>query len=144
MNCDRARSLIDAYSTDELDLVAALDIERHLEECTACTANLESLRELRSAVTDPTFRYIAPPDLRRQITQELERDERWRWSTVAVAASIAVLMILPILALYWNASRSAANQFANQITSSHVRSLMGEHLLDVATSDQHTVKPWFN
>jgi len=151
MNCERVRSLIDAYSTDELDLAAALDVEEHVRECPACAADLGSLHTLRRTIADPTLRYTAPPGLRRRVSADLNQMDarenvapRPRIRRFALAAAIAALLLLPWLALYLNASRSSANQLAAEITSSHIHSLMSDHLLDVPSTDQHTVKPWFN
>jgi len=150
MNCERARTLIDAYSTDELDLAAAVDVEEHLRGCPACAEELDSLHALRRTIADPSLRYTAPLDLRRQISGDLPIDvsrpraSAPRFKRFALAAAIGALLLLPWLVLYWNASRSSANLLAEQITASHIRSLMGDHLLDVPSTDQHTVKPWFN
>ena len=156
MNCERVRSLVDAYTTDELDLAAALDVEEHLGECAACAGEVESFHALRRAVAGPSLRYAAPPELRRRISAELERlgarsdsaplapAPRRRAGRFALAAAVGALLLLPWVGLYWNASRSGANQLAVETTSSHIRSLMSDHLLDVASTDQHTVKPWFN
>src|SRR5436190_4495313 len=156
MNCERVRSLIDAYTTDELDLAAALEVEDHLKECAACAGELESFHALRRAVAGPSLRYAAPPELRRRISAELDRVAsageptararvaRPRTGRFALAAAVGALLLLPWIALYWNGSRSEANQLAAETTSSHIRSLMTDHLLDVASTDRHTVKPWFN
>jgi anti-sigma factor RsiW len=151
VKCDHARSLIDAYTTDELDLAAALDVEEHLQECTDCAGELESLHALRRTLSTPSLRYTAPSELRRSIVADLNSVEhpeghapRRRTTRFALAAAIGALLLLPWIGLYWNSTRSSANQLAMDATSSHVRSLMGEHLLDVVSTDQHTVKPWFN
>jgi anti-sigma factor RsiW len=151
MNCDRVRSLIDAYTTDELDLAATVDVEEHLHECPACAADLESLRALRRTVQDPSLRYTAPAELRRRVSDDLNRIDAMktpaphhRSRRFALAAAIAALLVLPWLAMYRNSSRFTSEQLAAEITSSHIRSLMADHLLDVPSTDQHTVKPWFN
>jgi anti-sigma factor RsiW len=156
MDCERVRSLIDAYTTNELDLAAALDVEDHLGKCAACAGELESFRALRRAVAGPSLRYAAPPELRRRISAELERLDRAqdpapaapaprrRAGRFALAAAVGALLLLPWIATYRIASRSAADQLAAETTSSHIRSLMSDHLLDVVSTDQHTVKPWFN
>ena len=151
MDCNRARSLVDAYTTDELDLAAALDVEVHLRECAACAAELESIRDLRRTFAGGSLRYAAPPDLRRRISADLNAAGAReapapprRPGRFALAAAVGALLLLPWLGLYWSISRSSANQLAAETTSSHIRSLMTDHLLDVASTDQHTVKPWFN
>jgi anti-sigma factor RsiW len=151
MNCERVRSLIDAYTTDELDLAAALDVQEHLHECPACATELESLLALQRTIAGPSLRYAATPELRRRIAADLSAQgarenpaPSSRIRRFALAAAIGALLLLPWLGLYWNASRSNAARLADEITASHIRSLMTDHLLDVPSSDQHTVKPWFN
>src|SRR4051812_28444095 len=112
MICERVRSLIDAYTTDELDLPAALEVEGHLAACPACASELESLQELRRTVGRASLRYAAPSDLRRRVSVELNnhnsvRDpaSRTRINRFALAAAIAVLLLVPWAAIEWNASR---------------------------------------
>jgi len=151
MDCERARSLIDAYSTDELDLAATLDVGDHLEGCPACTDELESVRALRRTLSASSLRYTPPPELCRRISAQLDPVATWQDPAprrnvrrFALAAAVAALLLLPWAGLYWNASRVTADRLSADVTSSHVRSLMGDHLLDVVSTDQHTVKPWFN
>jgi anti-sigma factor RsiW len=151
MNCERVRRLVDAYSTDELDLAASMEVEEHLQECRDCSGELESVQALRRSLSDPSLRYAAPPALRRLVCADLaaldvrkDPASRSRTKRFALAAAVGALLLLPWLGVYWNASRSGADRFAAEVTSSHVRSLMGDHLLDVPSTDQHTVKPWFN
>src|SRR5215218_5437174 len=137
MDCERARQLIDPYSTGELDLAAALGIEEHLRDCPGCAGELESVRALRGAVTGASLRYAAPAELRRRVSTDLGAAEaearpvaapRARTRRFAVAAAIGALLIIPCLALYWNASRTGDDRLGAEITSNHVRSLMGDHL----------------
>jgi anti-sigma factor RsiW len=154
MNCQRVQLLIDAYSTDELDLAAAMEVEAHLDDCRACAGALESVHAVRNAVAgDASLRQAAPPALRSAITAQLDvRDNRQmprsfrgeRRLMLAAAAAVGLLLILGWFGLYWNASRTRDGEFAAAVTASHIRSLMGDHLLDVPSTDQHTVKPWFN
>jgi len=156
MNCERVRLLIDAYTTDELDLAAALDVDEHLSQCSGCTGELESLRALRGTLSEPSLRHRAPQELRRRVSAALgARDGEvvrhpqvdfratrgWR---LALAAAVAALMLLPWVVVYRIASRGDVETLTADATASHVRSMMGDHLLDVPSTDQHTVKPWFN
>jgi anti-sigma factor RsiW len=146
MNCDRVRPLIDAYTTDELDLSAALEVSEHLEQCAVCATELKTIQDLRGVIRRPSLRYDAPPELRARLAvarqQNVGRHSRFR--RLAIAAAIAALLLLPWLGIYWNALRANTSRLADDVTSSHIRSLMSDHLLDVPSTDQHTVKPWFN
>src|SRR3954464_5169143 len=109
MNCERARMLIDPYSTDELDLASAIDVQQHLQDCPACAAELADLNAFRHNAA--SLRYSAPPDLQRLIAGSSDGvaanpapAHRSRYRTFAIAASIAVLLLLPGFALLWNVS----------------------------------------
>lgn len=155
MNCQRTQSLMDAYSTGELDLAASLDVECHLRACPACEGAMEDLKTLRQTMAAAPLRHAAPPALRDRIARDFQVNDRaaraprfgaprFRPRGLALAAAIAALLLLPWMTLYWTASRPGGSQLAAEVTSNHIRSLMGDHLLDVVSTDQHTVKPWFN
>jgi anti-sigma factor RsiW len=125
MNCETARILAE---TNDPGLAA------HLRSCPSCVIGANAPY------------YEAPPGLEQKIRQTLRREistsSSWRW--LAAAASI-----LLVASVAWNIallrSRTAGQQLvAMDVLSAHVRSLAGNHLLDVPSSDRHTVKPWFN
>jgi anti-sigma factor RsiW len=154
MNCDRVQTLLDAYIDGELDLVNALDLEEHLKDCPECAQRYAELLDLRAAINDSrAVLYRTPPqDLRKKIQSSLRTAEReanpkrgfnlqWRWSAaalvivaIAVAAGFAAILFAP----------QTNNLLASEVQVAHVRSLMADHLMDVVSTDQHTVKPWFN
>jgi anti-sigma factor RsiW len=144
------RQLMHGYLDGELDLVRNLEMEGHLQTCPACAQALANHRTLQGALRNDAFYFKATTSLEARIRSSLKaagsrtRPPRLRtWATLgAVAASIAIVWFV----LGWMAARegqSAKDLLVREIVSSHVRSLMATHLTDVASSDQHTVKPWF-
>jgi anti-sigma factor RsiW len=155
MRC--AESLrVQAYFDGELEAFSATKSERHSERCAECRALLRELGQVRSALRrDLTFA-SAPPALRARILGALDgesaiesprrvsRLKSWRpqpfWKGAmsgiagsAVAAGIAFFVMAP----------SFTNPVLDDLVGAHVRSLMPDHLIDVVSTDKHTVKPWF-
>ena len=151
MNCEEVATLIHAHADGELDLAHALEVDRHLAECTACAQRAEQLGALRAAIGGANLRYAAPPQLRQRIRAALSPSVEqsplvplfpWRYVAAAAALAAAILLIgLPWAERWWQPA--AADRFAQEVVSNHVRSLLADHLLDVASEDKHTVKPWF-
>jgi anti-sigma factor RsiW len=152
LSCDETRELLHAYVDGELDLAHALGVERHLDDCPACARAHDELLALRVLVQSAAPRFRAPDSLHRRVQESpspprpaLRRVFSWRRYTLpfALAASLALVFGLGWLTAWaWN--RPTAEDFlARQVVANHVRSLMAEHLLDIASSNRHTVKPWF-
>ncbi|MGE5644378.1 MAG: anti-sigma factor family protein [Acidobacteriota bacterium] len=156
MNCKEAENFLDGYVDRELDLVKSLEIEGHLRDCPECRRIRENHLALRSALRSHSLYAAAPEGLHKRIHGALlERESpagsktrslfSWWWSSrLAVAASLLVIAVA-----IWRVSPDfraapAEDSIAREVVSSHIRSLMPNHLTDVPSSDQHTVKPWFN
>jgi anti-sigma factor RsiW len=149
--CQVAHKLIHPYLDDELDLVRSLEIEAHLNDCQTCAKAYDELRTFHSALSDSALRFEPPAALRNRIrsairdeSEETDRTLRFSWRWVIPAVSFAVLLIVAWAVLALVSRSSTSDLVAQEIVSSHVRSLMEKHLTDVPSSDQHTVKPWFN
>lgn len=149
MNCEQTQELIDAYVDGELDLVNSVEIERHLRDCQECSKSHAGLLALRSAVGSV---YQEPsPQLQKRVTSAIRKYEKKEgrtlvvpWRVIAFASSFGLLFLLSWSACWLLSGPSPDDALAREVVSSHVRSLMAEHLADVPSSDQHTVKPWFN
>jgi anti-sigma factor RsiW len=144
MDCETARTFLDPYSTGELDLMSMMDVEKHLAECSSCAKELEGLQSLRRRIQEPSLRYSAPQALQHAMFEHLAPPRLFTSRWLARAAATILLFLLPWFLWYASTNRSSATQLADEITAAHVRSLQGDHLLDVVSTDQHTVKPWFN
>jgi anti-sigma factor RsiW len=157
--CDDNARLLHAYVDGELDLVRSLEIEEHLHTCADCAQELRSHQTLRKAFRSAALYERAPKALAARIraalpqaagvspgaaTMPLPRSSSRRavinWLAVAAALVLAVLLSWRVLPL-----RRAQNDLvAQEIVAGHIRSLQPGHLIDVQSTDQHTVKPWFN
>jgi anti-sigma factor RsiW len=151
VECERARKLIDAYVDRELAVDVSAEIERHIETCAACRALSESRHALSAHLKDPALHLAAPDGLRRRIADAIaaesppaaRRPARRQWLQLA-AASVAAA-VLGSGTTYLSLMNGARPSLADEIVANHVRSLLVENrVVDVPSSDEHTVKPWFN
>ena len=153
MSCQEVTEFLDAYLDNELEVVAASQFDRHVAGCASCRARYAQYREMQRAVQGRMEYFRAPEDFAQKLRaslfpdagQEKKAKREWfpRWQAwTAVACLLAVL--LTGVALFRTLPRRAAPELvAEQVVSSHIRSLQANHLSDVISSDQHTVKPWF-
>ncbi len=146
MDCTEVRRLIDAYVDGELDLVRHTEIDSHLEQCAGCRARVEARRAVQSTVREAAPYFRAPQTLGLRVRQRVGVRPSSTWRAVVVPALAAGLILCLGSAVVWLLrTRPAENDLlARDIVSSHIRSLMPGHLADVPSSDQHTVKPWFD
>jgi len=146
MNCEQTPELIDAYIDRELDVLRNVEFERHFEKCETCESEYEQKLRLRSVVQTGATYFAAPDLLKQRVRRQMPGQPRsWRWLAIAAVVLIAAVSGLVTWSIISVRSRSRADEMlAQEIVSSHVRSLMLDHLIDVPSSDNHTVKPWFN
>jgi anti-sigma factor RsiW len=151
VSCTEPRDLVHAYLDRELDLAKSLEMEQHFRECAICSEAYEEGRRLRTALNEREVYFSAPLDLHKRI-RAVVRDEvrgsahprllKWRAMAFAVPVALAAVIGLSIVPLLRRPITS--DLLVDEIVSGHVRSLMVDHLVDVESTDQHTVRPWFN
>lgn len=147
MNCKETRELLPAHVDHELGVREAMDIDTHLQGCPACQAEYAQQTAARAAVKKHATYFAAPADVVRRIQRGLPMPaaparRTWNW-THAGAVLATVVAIAWSLGLYL-ALPTATDRLTDEVVANHVRSLMSDHVVDVASTDQHTVKPWFN
>jgi anti-sigma factor RsiW len=148
---------VQAHFDGELDAISSLNLEKHVEHCAECGDFLHSLERTRGMLRQAVPEFRASPELRRRIGNALDSAERpadsqrppsarrfralpafwWGGLTGAGAALAAVAGVIAILTL------PATNPVVGAVLAAHVASLQSAHLIDVVSTDRHTVKPWF-
>ncbi|HKE21154.1 MAG TPA: anti-sigma factor [Bryobacteraceae bacterium] len=147
MTCSRER--LESWLDDELDAAERSAVERHIETCADCAATAAQLRAQKAAIRSAAPYYRASRNLRQSIQTAVRaadrpsREKRWRWLAIAAAVLLAASASWNVLHLGSDESRAVAtSHLAGSLFDNHMRSLVGT-LVDVPSSDQHTVKPWF-
>jgi anti-sigma factor RsiW len=160
MTCSEFQKRFDPFLDNEVDVATAQERQRHLEECSACEPFVTDRLALRHCLQTPELRFVPTADLRSRIHARLQKEIRppsahfnwlprlqfpnWILPTLAGAAAVLIFWFgsAPFLSQL-RSSNGANSALIEQLVSNHLRSLAADHLFDVASSDQHTVKPWF-
>ena len=154
MSCQRAQELIHGFVDGELDGLQNAEIERHIDQCEDCKLEYGTQMTLRSSFQDTSLYYRAPTHLKKNIRASLEKEVRanvlpkraFRWGWALAGVSLVFLLasgIVWMVPLFMHPSTDEL--LSQEIVTDHVRSLqMPNHLAAVVSSDQQTVKSWFN
>ena len=152
MSCLRTRQMLDAWLDGELDAGTSAELVQHASACPACRRLREERADLRSALKAMP-RHAAPATLRPAITARIESARRvaplfprmlaWWQALVFAAASAALAVWATVLVLPGFSGTGVRAALAEELVARHTAALAGNHLIDVASSDRHTVKPWF-
>ena len=157
MGCTQTRSLLHGHVDNELDFASVIAVDEHLQSCVACKKIYDQHSALRSVVRQHTTYYTAPAAVADRIRAKIGAPARvpakavkprqqwflrgqWLQLGTAVAATAAVTWVT---ALQLN-SPSQDDAISEQVIAGYARSVLTGHATDVATFDQHTVKPWLS
>jgi len=155
MNCKQVQTLIASYVDGEVDALRSYSIKRHLVGCAGCTARRHNILELRTRIRTEVPYFVASPEFHARVRAMVagmrafasvnprSSDDRWRWLTGGVLAGCTASAFTWMLGTAVLASR-ANEDFAVAAVTTHVRATLGDHLIEVASSDRHTVKPWLS
>lgn len=150
MRCELSGTHLHAYLDGELDAAGAASFEHHLESCAACASELSSEQVLRQTLADAQLYSRASVALRSSVRSKLPADfprktrtsQAWRWAAVAAALLLAAFLGAGALRVFRGPSGSQT--LISAAVDAHLRSLQPGHLTDVQSTDEHTVKPWFD
>jgi anti-sigma factor RsiW len=153
VECRDVHNLLHPFVDGELDLVRHLQIEHHLADCSSCADRERGLRQLREVLAAPELRHRAPDALRGRLqatpsepattpasTRPARRTQR---VLLATAAGIVLVVASVAAGAFLARAGNEDDKLSEQVTAAHIRSLQVAHATDVASSDRHTVKPWF-
>jgi anti-sigma factor (TIGR02949 family) len=151
MSCDQTGTVLHGYFDNELDAVGAEAFERHLERCSECVDEVDALKSLRSSMNLAQLYEKAPASFRKRVLADLDlaspvlnapTGTPWRWLATAAAILMFVYAAWRIVTVQLGGNYETA--LVAEVVDAHLRSLQPGHLTDVASSDRHTVKPWFD
>jgi len=149
MQCEEVRPRLDRYLDGELSEAERALMRDHLAGCTDCGPEAAANERLRDEIRQSAPRYRTPEALRSQIRFAIRREDAANAAALrtpgwlAYAASILLAVAVGSGGTFWIVGERQESNLATEVIDSHLRSLLGTHLTDVASSDQHTVKPWF-
>ena len=141
--CQQWRDKLEVYIDGELDAAADSQLATHLRGCSACNAVVVDILRQKRATRSAGMRYQANADLRRKVMTQTTRSEgrvsfrAWAFSTAAVLVLVAVVFVS-------RANFGGQREMAlRALADLHTTALAAAAPVEVVSSDNHTVKPWF-
>jgi anti-sigma factor RsiW len=149
MTCGEIKNLLSPYVDDELTLTECAKINDHLAHCPSCEAELKSLQALRQRMRAPELHFKMPEGLEKRIFKAMPKESRRDFFSVrgmALGGGWAAALFIAVVAVTHlrEAGQRPGDELAQEVVSEHLRSIKTGHLIEVVSTDQHTVKPWFN
>jgi anti-sigma factor RsiW len=151
MKCTSSEHLLELYLDGELSARESVEMREHLDSCFACTRQYRQLEQIGSDIRMHVGHHAPPAGFERRVQAVLRKAARTErqpsrqlQNWMAVAASVLLFVSIASNVALLRSHASARDLLASEVLSSHLRSLIGTHLVDIPSSDQHTVKPWFN
>ena len=151
MECRKAGAFLSAHVDRELDARDAAALDEHLRGCEGCRKQLTALQSVRATVSAHATRFSAPSELADRIGDAVQphfsgstRANSRFWQGTGLGAAATAVLAIAMGVGWMSMLPSRDDRLADDAVVNHVRSLQGNHAVDVASLDQHTVKPWFN
>ncbi|MDP8989941.1 MAG: anti-sigma factor [Acidobacteriota bacterium] len=150
MTCREAGPLLNARLDNELDMAGAASIDLHLSNCRLCSTQYAALEKLREEIAAADLAYSPSVTLERKLAAQFLKEQKppsrlWsaNWLRPSVMAAAAIVVVILAISIPMLRSSRENDAFAAEILDNHLRALQSVHQVDVPSSDQHTVKPWF-
>ena len=154
MNCKEALTLVSAHADGELDVLRAHSLGKHLRDCAECSGAYDAMVALRQRIHTEVPRYPASAELQARVRAAVGAVQaaeparprstgRWQWLTAGALAGCAATVVAFVLGSAVLDTR-AGDELASEAVATHVRATLNDHMIQVASSDQHTVKPWLS
>jgi len=149
MTCREAGPLLHARLDNELDMASSASVDVHLSDCRVCAAQYQALQNLHEELVSSDLAYAPGIALERKLADRFLREEKspsrlwnWSWPSASVMAAVAIAAVV-LIAFLPMLRVSNTDTLSAEILDNHLRALQAVHPVDVPSSDQHTVKPWF-
>lgn len=150
MTCREAGPLLHARLDNELDMAGSASIDQHLSDCRACAAQYQALQNLHEEIAAADLAYTPGAALERNLAAQFLNEKSspsrfwsWSWLNASALAAAAIAVVALIVAIPMLRTGSGTDAIAAEMLDNHLRALQPMHQVDVPSSDQHTVKPWF-
>ena len=150
MTCREAGPLLNARLDNELDMAGSASIDLHLSSCRACAAQYAALENLHEEIAAADLAYTLGIALEQKLAARFMEEEKspsrfwsWNWLNASVMAAAAIAVVVLIVLIPMLRTGGGTDAIATEILDNHLRALQTVHQVDVPSSDQHTVKPWF-
>ncbi|MBB6146493.1 anti-sigma factor RsiW [Silvibacterium bohemicum] len=141
MHCDARPANLGAYLDGELSLEQIAVVQKHLEDCPRCATEIAELVRLKQSLRPARGRFTPTAEFRRKVQSQVAVRKPRRWSLRLIPAIAAIAAML-FVAIAWIAYSRRTDDLA-EIVDLHINALASTNLVDVVSTDRHTVKPWF-